>query len=82
MAEEHHAPRVHIIVEADGDAIRKVRFELDGERWTAPATHAVVFPDELGGWFVGWDDGSVGPFETREFAASVAREMRKEVASP
>jgi hypothetical protein len=63
--------------------VHKIGFALaNGERWTAPPTVCVVFPDEHGGWRVGWDGGSVGPFETPRFAQSVAAALRGEGAPP
>jgi hypothetical protein len=70
-------------IETDGDVIHKIGFVLaNGERWTAPPTACVVFPDEHGGWRVGWDGGSAGPFETAGFAQAVAQSLRGETATP
>jgi hypothetical protein len=64
-------------IKAVGNVIKKVGFLLEnGERWTAQDPHAAIFQRDDGGWMVGWEEGSVGPFETSQFAQAVAEAMR------
>jgi hypothetical protein len=62
-------------IESTGDLVRKVTFDVDGKRWTAPPTVCVVCPDDLG-WRVCWDGGYAGPFATPAFAQAVAEALR------
>jgi hypothetical protein len=64
-------------IEHAGTVIKKVGFVLeDGSRWTAQDPHAVIFQREDGLWMVGWEEGSVGPFESSQFALAVSQAMR------
>jgi hypothetical protein len=63
-------------IKAVDNVIRKIGFMVDGEPWTAPATHSEIYQREDGFWMVGWEEGAVGPFESSQFALAVSQAMR------
>jgi hypothetical protein len=56
--------------------VRQIRFLVDGEPWLAPPCHTEIYQNENGRWFVGWQEGCAGPFESSQFALAVSQAMR------